>query len=143
MLKRDRKLLFVAFSSMGWLADTAVLLMAVALGCSPFFGGVLGAVTGSAFAFSTSRRWVFLDAKTAYWNNLAVYVIYAMTVALLIGWGISISSFFVKKFSDSFSAATSDEAAAIAAKILVTPLSLMFNYLVARHLLAKRKRHLN
>jgi|RhiMethySRZTD1v2_1073278.scaffolds.fasta_scaffold36975_7 hypothetical protein len=127
-----RFLRFSVLSGVGWVLDTLVLLMLIAWGVSPFWGGLIGALVGAAFAFSSSVSRVF-DAKLrGYIFTLFVYLLYTLALAYLIAISIALLS---RLLAVTLSSLLPAVIIAFAAKVLTTPLTLLANYLVARKLI--------
>ena len=132
----SRPVRFVILSGIGWLADTTVLLFAVSGGLPTGIAAVLGALTGSAFAFTTSRSLVFGGrGQRGYWVKLAVYLGYSLLLALLIGASVAVLAGYVASIAAQWRLDLGVGVAPFVAKIIVTPLALLLNYLVARWLI--------
>lgn len=132
-------LTFAIISGLGWLIDVSSAVGLVQLGLSPFVASFVGAGLAVTFVFVVSR-WVIFQAQEARRaNDFAIYVawqIFAITVASLL---VAAIAHLLAPLASRLIAATAvlpDPLAAAtgAGKVIVTPLTLVANFLFMRWL---------
>ena len=131
-------LTFTLISGLGWLIDVAVTIGLVDFGASPFVASFVGAGTAVTFVYIVSRFTVFSAQKLGSVNDYAIYAVWqvvAITVASLLVAGIAYllepiagRLGFAQRLPDALALATG------AGKVLVTPLTLVANFLFMRWL---------
>jgi len=129
---------FVLLSGVGWLIDTSVFLLLVAMTpLSVLMANIAGGACGASFAFLTSNRWVFAGVGSRTTLRLSIYLAY--TVLLILAASVLVD--LVHSGLSSLAAAARLQPArpfvAFVAKCLVTPVLLTSNFFVARYLSRK------
>lgn len=136
---------FTLISGGGWLLDLGVMLGLVAMGASSFGANCAGAVCGVSFVFLMAQRRVFTETHGGRinWRLLLPYLLW-QTLAILLASGLvhflaqlmtGGATALIARLGLGLSAAV---AAAGAAKILVTPVTLYANFLVFGWLAERR-----
>ncbi len=126
---------FVALSGVGWVIDTTVFLLLVSFTpLSVLFANIVGGACGASFAFLTSSRWVFAGVGSRVPTRLAIYLVY--TVLLILSASVLVDLVHAGLTALAVTAGVSVPRSFVAfiAKCLVTPLLLLSNFFVARHL---------
>ena len=125
----------MAASGLGWVLDTLLYLLLVWLGARVFFAALLGNLSGAAFAFVTSHRFIFAGHGRLPVSKLLVYLVYTVGLMLLSAWAIEhvVQGLYIA--SDRMAVSAPQTIVAFLAKCIVTPLTLIANFLVARFLL--------
>lgn len=128
-LRSSKGAQFVALSGAGWCLDFLLFYVAlVYFFASPALANLIGSTTATMIVFLVSQRIIF-DARYISFRSSAIYLIY--TESNIVIWSLIISLVSLS-IHDSTTATASW--AAITAKVIVTPLSLVCNYLVSRWL---------
>lgn len=124
---------FVALSGAGWLLDLAAFSIAVAvLGAPAGLAAFISATFGAMAVYWFARSLVFGRRERGFSPDVLVYLGY--TLGSIVFWSACIHALSDLLHVGLFEAYPF---AAIAAKLMVTPLSLAFNFLIAS-VLARR-----
>ena len=131
-------MLFVVVSGLGWLIDTSVFMTLSGVGrWQPTAANVVSGSCGALFVFAVSARGIFRRNRGSLAQKILVLLAFNLVV-------IVISSFVLGFLTDRIDAlalrmAWSLPSADIklAAKILVTPVTLVLNFVVVRFLLER------
>ena len=122
---------FIGLSGLGWLLDFLLLLLLVRFLKLPVFqANLVSASTAGLFVFFASRTMVFRPAHGSAAGRALFYLAYTITVILL-------ASACMRLLVGVFHASSvlwmrRPVIAAALAKVLVTPLNLALNFVVAR-----------
>ena len=137
---------FSAVSGIGWLLDTGLLATLVAGGLSPFWANLISAASAVTFVWLISRRRIFsmlngtshwmLYVRYMQWHAIAVPV--ASVLVAVFTWLLTDPATTVLGLFDDDQVAQASVVAAAAAKVVVTPISLMANYGYTRWLFERR-----
>lgn len=130
-----RLLGFIALSGIGWVLDTLIYLGLVSAGLRVMMAGAIGGLCGASFAFLSSSRHVFLFQGGTLQARLAIYLLYTVALIVLSSYTLEGLSAFVIARAHEASISLSPTAAALLAKVAVTPFLLLCNFVVARGLL--------
>lgn len=136
-----RGLRFVALSGLGWLLDTAVFVILIAgSNLSVMAANVAGGACGAAFAFTTSSRWVFAGRPEGLAARLAVYLAYTIALIFAASALVDLTARLVADALAWWGSRLPQTVVAFLAKCLVTPLTLVANFYVARFLIERSAR---
>ncbi len=117
---------FAAASGLGWLLDMAVFTALVSwTGFSPFVANLVSGCVGMTFAFIVAHERIFRKNETALTRKIAFYIVYSLAAIIAASAAIGALQPLMLPFLNP-------AAAAVAAKIIVTPFTLALNFLVAR-----------
>lgn len=133
---------FTVISGLGWLLDFCVMGTLVQLGSTVFWANIVGAFCGVTFVYAIAGLRLFEKTRPqSHATLLSFYWIWhacAITASsALIGYG---STLLVHIMPDLVLRA--ETFAGLSAKILITPISLVGNFLFMRFLLESRKKDL-
>jgi hypothetical protein len=128
---------FAFVSSIGWVLDLGLTMWLVQLSLSPFSGSLVGAVTGVSFVYFVSRLMLLTDRGIGGPREFGLYVLWqvfaisaasAMVAIIAKLLGPVVAALCVQRVSLLAGIDTIAVASGVA-KTLVTPLTLMANYL--------------
>jgi len=125
---------FAAISGTGWLIDMGLTMASVQLGLSPFFGSAIGAATAVTFVYVVSRLFVMGDRQIGGATDFALYVVWQVVA---IAAASALVAALAHLLAPLVAAIGTLDALAVAsglAKVLVTPLTLIANFLFLRWL---------
>lgn len=124
---------FIGVSGLGWLLDFTLYTLLAFCAVPLFWCNVLGALAGISFVFVFSNRYIFKGhSRIPLWGKYMLYVMYQIvlvySVSLLLVWvhGALLESGLLPQAS-----------LAIVAKLLITPITLVLNFLVLKNLIEK------
>ena len=138
MLRAPMK--FVGLSGVGWLIDMAVYTLLVAgFAVGAFSANLVSGVCGAIFAFLTANRFVFAGSLDRLSTKLTLYILYTITQIVVASALVEAVARGLQYGAEHFRYSTASSILAIAAKCLVTPLTLVANYFVARSLSRRTK----
>ncbi len=140
---------FAVVSGVGWLIDVGTTMALVEVGASPFWASLVGAATAVTFVYFVALRSVFQVDERLGARGFPPYVVWqvcaisaaSVLVSVLAGWLAPVSAAMLERLGSdaSFDPLTW---AAGAAKALVTPLTLLANFLFMRWLTVRiQSRH--
>lgn len=126
-----RFLAFALISGLGWLLDMMVFSGSLHIGLRPFGANLLGGLAGASFSFIVSGRQVFVAGRRQIRDRILFYLGYTVLVIVAMSGLIEVTTSWILEHVD-----WSMQHAAIFAKVILTPLILLSNFLVAGWLLA-------
>jgi putative flippase GtrA len=122
---------FAGLSGVGWLIDFCLLLVLVRLFALPVFtANLISAGTAGLTVFLLSRRVVFGVSHGSVAHRALFYLLYTVAVIVLASWAIRLLAGGFQ--SGSIARLARPVVAAAVAKILVTPVTLGLNFIVAK-----------
>jgi putative flippase GtrA len=120
---------FIGIAGIGWLLDTTVFFSFVyGLHGSPFAANFVGGIIGASFTFLLSRERIFVEKRGRTWVRLAGYLSYTLGLLIVASAAVHWLAASINYFYPPLPAPS----AALAAKIIVTPFTLVLNYCVAK-----------
>ena len=126
---------FIGFSGIGWIFDFTTYTILALLSVNLFFCNVLGAVVGVTFVFIFSTRYIFQNTeKIPLWVKYFIYVIYQIILVYLIS---KLLVFINSSILTYLSFAHIKEFAAILSKIIVTPVTMVLNFIILKNVIEK------
>lgn len=126
---------FIGVSGIGWILDFTTYTILALFAFDLFWCNSLGAVAGVTFVFVSSTRFIFKNTgKVPLFVKYIIYVVYQIVLIyfiskLLVCINNMILSVEVVKSYEFFSA--------IASKIIVTPITMLLNFLVLKNIIEK------
>lgn len=132
---RGVRLRFVLVSGLGWLIDTGVYTILVALGLRVLVASILGGLCGATFAFLTSSRFIFVGAGDHLSLKLVAYLLYSAVLILVAAWLVESITTILVDWAERWRAGVPLTPIAFIAKCLITPFLLATNFVVARAML--------
>ena len=126
---------FIGISGLGWILDFMTYSVLAFLSINLFLCNVIGAVAGVSFVFIFSTRFVF-DNKSIiplfvkYLVYIAYQVVLVYLISLLL---VSVNSYLLS--CTYFNIVR--EVAAIISKILVTPITMILNFIILKNIIEK------
>lgn len=125
--------IFIGVSGIGWLLDFALYTLLAFCAVPLFWCNICGAFAGISFVFIFSTRYIFKShSALPLWVKYVLYVLYQIVLVCSVSWllvrihGALLASGLLPQ-----------SILAIAAKILVTPITLVLNFLVLKQLIEK------
>ncbi len=132
-MKIKNILTFVSLSGVGWLIDFAVFGALVSLvDLAPFFANYISSVCGAAFAFFAFS---VISTKGLYrprGRELGIYIAYQLVSITVFSLAIEFLSRLLGEYNFVVSGLV---VAPLLAKVVVTPFTLLTNYVVSRLLI--------
>lgn len=117
---------FAFVSGVGWLFDVAVLAGLTRLAAwPPFAANLVSSLLAASAVFLFTRKRVHAGQDGAVPGRLAGYLIYTLAVILA-------ASALMQALADALAGGFTPTAAALLAKVVVTPPQLLSNFLVSR-----------
>jgi len=124
-----KALVYVGFAGSGWVLDMALFWCLVSAGLAPGLANLVSASIAAMTVYWAAQRFLF-GATTFSGRRFLTYLAY--TEANIVFWAFVIQ--LLAGFLWDKGWLPAETSAALAAKVLVTPLSLASNYLVTRFL---------
>jgi putative flippase GtrA len=122
---------FAGLSGVGWLIDFSLLLILVRIFALPVFtANLISAGTAGLSVFLMSRRMVFGVSHGSVARRALFYLLYTVVVIVLASWAIRLLAGGLQAGTIPWLARP--VIAAAVAKILVTPVTLGLNFIVAK-----------
>ena len=126
---------FMGISGIGWCLDFILYTILAFLGVNLFCANACGAVLGVSFVFIFSTRYIFKnERKIPLWAKYFIYVIYQVVLIIIISKILVIIASFLLANSPQF---LNEKFSAILAKILITPLTMICNFIVLKNIIEK------
>ena len=124
---------FWGLSGIGWILDFCLLFIFVKFARMPVFtANMISATTAALTVFLLSRKLVFLAARDRVFLRALFYAAYTLAVIVVASLAIKYVTRGAAAVSAHFHLLLSIAACALLAKIVVTPLNFLLNFLVAR-----------
>ena len=135
---------FAVISGIGWLIDLGVTVLLVAAGMMPFAASVTGSVCAVSYVFVISQLMVFETGRQVRYEHYGRYMIWhALTIPVASGLVAALGSQLVGVAGMIGAYASGGlDAVAIAtgmAKVMITPVTLVANFLFMRWLVEDRR----
>ena len=126
---------FLGFSGIGWILDFITYTSLAFVGLDLFFCNIMGAVLGVTFVFIFSTRYLFKNTENCpLWIKYLVYIIYEIILICLVSkLLVSVNTFIISNLHFAFV----NEFSVIFSKMLVTPITMVMNFLAMKILVEK------
>jgi putative flippase GtrA len=128
---------FILFSGVGWLIDTAIYTILVALGLRVMVASIIGGLCGATFAFTTSHRLIFIGDGDRIPVKLVGYLVYSAALILAAGWIVERVTLILVDLIRLWGVDAPLATLAFVAKCLITPLLLTMNFVTTRRMLSR------
>jgi putative flippase GtrA len=131
---------FLGLSGIGWLLDIAIYtLLVTTTGMSAGIAAFVGGTCGATFAFVTADRYVFRGERALLRRKLALYLCYLVAAIIVASFLVELVHRLLTYGFDALvpEAHVSRVLTAFLAKCIVTPITLIANFLVTRSLIKK------
>jgi len=126
---------FLGFSGIGWILDFITYTSLAFVGLDLFFCNIMGAVLGVTFVFIFSTRYLFKNTENCpLWIKYLVYIIYEIILICLVSkLLVSVDTFIISNLHFAFV----KEFSVIFSKMLITPITMVMNFLAMKTLVEK------
>ncbi|HEV7252628.1 MAG TPA: GtrA family protein [Mesorhizobium sp.] len=129
---------FVGVSGLGWLLDLSLFMtLSFLTDLGPLVTNLISAGVAVTFVFLISARYVFMYEGQYLASKLLAYVAFNIVAILAASAAIGLMAQALTSLSAPY-LASPERLSGIAAKLLVTPVTLLANFLFSRLLLEKR-----
>lgn len=125
---------FAAISGTGWLIDMGLTMAVVQLGLSPFLGSAIGAATAVTFVYVVSRLLVMGDRQIGGAREIGLYVAWQVFAISMASALVAALAHLLAPLVAAFGTLDALALASGIAKALVTPLTLIANFLFLKWL---------
>lgn len=117
---------FASVSGLCWLLDfTILMVLTVWFGLGPLMGNIISSTIAAAVAFTITTLWVFNRNEGMLHRKLALYLTYNLCMILLASWAMKgLVGWLVDMLSH--------QQAIIVAKIAVTPVQMLCNFMISK-----------
>lgn len=137
---------FAVVSGIGWVLDMCLTMGTVQLGLPPFLGSLIGAATAVSFVYVVSRTLILGDGGLGHVQDFGLYVAWQVVAITVASGVVAVLAHGLEALAGRVMASYQADPLALAsglAKALVTPFTLLANYLFMRWLAGpgSRKRH--
>ena len=128
---------FIGFSGIGWCLDFILYTILAFCGVNLFWANIAGAVLGVSFVFISSTRYIFKnDGQVPLWIKYFLYLIYQAILVTCVSYIlVRINAFLL----NNISAYIAPNYIAILSKIIITPITMVLNFIVLKNLVEKIK----
>jgi len=133
----DGFLTFALISGTGWVLDLVVTVVLVNAGLAPFWASLIGAALAVTFVYFMSRVMVFETSNLGQSIDYVFYMGWQVVAITLASYAVAKLSYALEPIVAARRDMTLSEALAIASgigKVLVTPVTLIANFLFLRWL---------
>ena len=126
---------FVGLSGIGWLLDFTVYTALSFLSENLALNNMISSLVGASFVFTFSTRFIFRDShRIPLIYKYIIYVLYQLVLIFLISQLLAlISSVILTIFSQELIVSLS----AVLSKMIVTPITMIANFIVTKHVIEK------
>ena len=126
---------FMGVSGIGWCLDFILYTILAFCGVNLFWDNICGAVLGVSFVFIFSTRYIFKnEGNIPLWAKYFIYVTYQIILVIIISKIlVIINSFLLVNFAQYLN----EKTAAVLSKILITPLTMICNFIVLKNIIEK------
>lgn len=129
-------LVFFGISGIGWLMDITIYTILTSLTkINPMYVNILSSIVAVTFVYITSTKKLFINRENAISlkKKYIIYVVYQIFIIILSSYVIGVLAFLLSGVSISFIV----KFAKITAKIIVTPFTMVINFLFMKFLIEK------
>lgn len=132
---------FAVISGLGWCLDMGLTVGLVELGLAPFWGSAVGAATAVSAVYVASRLLLLGDRRIGATREFGLYVVWQIAAISAASAVVAILAHALSPVLADLAAAGPDPLALAAgvAKAVVTPLTLLANFLFLRWLTERGK----
>ena len=124
---------FGGISGLGWLLDAGLLFILVRWGHVPvFLANLISASTAAIVVFLVSHKLVFRGGRDGLVLRVLFYAAYTLAIIAAVSAAVSYLAFFTSTLSIHLHHPLSTVACAMIAKVVVTPINFLINFIVAR-----------
>ena len=126
---------FIGLSGIGWILDFTTYTILACLSVNIFWCNVCGAVAGVTFVFISSTKFVFCNlSKITLYAKYLIYIAYQIILVYFISkLLVLINNNIVSHFSFIYV----KECSAILSKIIITPITMLLNFIVLKNMIEK------
>ena len=126
---------FIGISGIGWLLDFSVYTVLAFLSQNLFLNNIISSLTGVTFTFIFSTRLVFKNnCRIPLQAKYLLYLLYQVMLIFVIS---RLLQFIDAKLVQIFELEIITKSSFVIAKILVTPVTMILNFLVMKFLMEK------
>ena len=131
-------LAFVAVSGGGWLVDVSVFMGLTALvAWLPLYANIVSSSCGVLFVFVVSSRRIFERNAGSMLQKVALLILFNLLVIVVCSFVLAAIVTGLSRLAFGTGLMLPPAAIGLAAKVIVTPMTLVLNFLVVRFLLER------
>jgi putative flippase GtrA len=124
---------FGGLSGLGWLFDFCLLFLFVSLGHLPvFISNLMSATFAATLVFLLSRTFVFTSNKHFVLLRLIIYCTYTLAIIVVASIAMKYIAGIAETLAVHYYRSLTAATCAMIAKLLVTPVNFILNFVVAR-----------
>ncbi len=126
---------FVGVSGIGWILDFLVYTVFAFLSLGLFWCNILGAIAGVSFVFVFSSRFIFQNKnKIPIFVKYIIYILYQIILVYFISKLLVVIN---NGLNSHLSFVYAKEFCAILAKIIITPITMILNFIILKNIIEK------